>query len=144
MGLEEHILSWRRHFKLTQEELARRSGIPRPNLSDIERGTSDPKLSTLRRLAAGLNITTGELIDNWPPFPKLDRFELDEMAKGPIKKKIMPQRLRALGLTKARSTPEGEWALRVLRADLGEVQFKALLARIDRYLIKELSRRKLI
>lgn len=134
MGIEEHILAWRRHLGLTQEEFAKRAGIPRPNISDIERGKIDPTLSTVRRLSAALGISAGGLIDGWPPFPRLNRFQLDEMAKGPIKEKIMGQRLKALGIKGGRIRGKGEWALRALRADLGQAQLKALLARMEKHL----------
>lgn len=40
--------------KMTQKELAKKSGIRQSNLSRIERGVSMPNLSTLQAIAAGL------------------------------------------------------------------------------------------
>ena len=37
-------------------ELSRRSGVPRPNISRIERGLVDPRLSTIERLLAALAL----------------------------------------------------------------------------------------
>lgn len=45
-------------LRITQEELSRRSGVPRAQISRIETGLVDPQLSTLRRLfeAAGCEL----------------------------------------------------------------------------------------
>jgi len=43
-----------RGFSVT--ELSRRSGIPRPNLSRIERGLVNPRVSTVERLLAALDL----------------------------------------------------------------------------------------
>jgi predicted transcriptional regulator len=40
----------RRRKGLTQRELARRTGIPQPMISSIERGVQDPRYSTLQRI----------------------------------------------------------------------------------------------
>jgi transcriptional regulator with XRE-family HTH domain len=50
----------RTELKLTQRELARRSGIPQPNLSNIEKGKQDVTVSTLRRIALGLDLSLGD------------------------------------------------------------------------------------
>lgn len=61
------ILLWRMERKLSQAELARTSGIPRPNLSVIEQGGRDVTLTTLRRLALALAVAPGILADGLPP-----------------------------------------------------------------------------
>ena|SRR5437660_9727796 len=40
----------RRRAGLTQRELARRSGVPQPSISKIERGVTSPTVDTLERL----------------------------------------------------------------------------------------------
>ena len=47
--------------KLTQEDLADRAGIHRTYLSDIERGSRNPSLINIARLAKGLMLTPSEL-----------------------------------------------------------------------------------
>ena len=42
----------RRRAKLTQRELAARSGIPQETIARIERGRADPRVNTLDRLLA--------------------------------------------------------------------------------------------
>jgi transcriptional regulator with XRE-family HTH domain len=79
----ETVLAWRRAAKLTQAALAARAGIPRPNLSSIERGKRDVNLSTLRALAVALGITPGVLVDGVPPSGAtlpMSRSTMEEVA----------------------------------------------------------------
>lgn len=63
----ENILLWRLHKSLSQEQLAALSSLPRPNLSDIEKGKRDVTLSTIRSLANALRISPGTLVNGEPP-----------------------------------------------------------------------------
>jgi transcriptional regulator with XRE-family HTH domain len=63
----ENILLWRLHRSLSQEQLARLSGLPRPNVSDIEKGKRDVTLSTVRSLAKALDVPPGTLVNGEPP-----------------------------------------------------------------------------
>jgi transcriptional regulator with XRE-family HTH domain len=47
----------------SQEELARRSGVPRNSVYRYEAGMRDPRLQTVRRLAEALEMSTSELVD---------------------------------------------------------------------------------
>ena len=56
-----HILAYqllhaREEAKLTQKELSERTGIYQADISKIERGIGNPSLSTLKRLAEGLDM----------------------------------------------------------------------------------------
>lgn len=46
----------------SQEELSARSGIPQESLSRLENGRRDPRLDTLRRLAAGYGLELSEVL----------------------------------------------------------------------------------
>jgi transcriptional regulator with XRE-family HTH domain len=48
---------------LSQEELGQASGLHRTEISLLERGIRDPRLSTITRVAQGLGVTPGELLD---------------------------------------------------------------------------------
>lgn len=63
----ENVLLWRLCRSLSQEQLARLANIPRPNLSDIEKGKRDVTLSTIRSLADALGVRPGTLVDGIPP-----------------------------------------------------------------------------
>ena len=51
----------REQLELTQEDLADKAGIHRTYLSDIERGTRNPSLVNIDRLAAALSLSLPDL-----------------------------------------------------------------------------------
>jgi transcriptional regulator with XRE-family HTH domain len=61
LGLRLRTL--RQARRLTQRELARRTGLAVPFLSRVENDRAEPSVRTLERLAAGLEVTLGDLID---------------------------------------------------------------------------------
>ncbi len=48
------MIDARKDAGLTQQELAKRTGIAQSDISKLERGNANPSLRTLRRLAAGM------------------------------------------------------------------------------------------
>lgn len=46
----------RKNKKITQEELARRAGIPRTNITRFESGTYNPSLEMMVKIAAALEM----------------------------------------------------------------------------------------
>lgn len=48
---------------LTQAEVARRSGIHRPNIARVEAGRHTPSLDTLRRLADAIGVSTSDILN---------------------------------------------------------------------------------
>lgn len=54
----------RRQKGLTQEELASRAHTHPVEVGRVERGTRDPRLTTLVRMAGGLGVEPGELLDD--------------------------------------------------------------------------------
>lgn len=48
------LISARLESRMTQKELAKRTGIRQSNISRIESGASSPTIDTLARIAAGL------------------------------------------------------------------------------------------
>ena len=55
-GIIPNLGNRRRQLGISIAELSRRSGVPRPNISRIERGLVDPRLSTIERLLAALTL----------------------------------------------------------------------------------------
>lgn len=95
------VLLWRLRHGLTQEELARRAGMPRPNLSAIERGQREVSLKTVRALALALNVRAGVLVDGIAPEEEgageLSREAMERIADAVVGKRILPDaRERAL------------------------------------------------
>lgn len=52
----------REQLGLTQEQMANDSGLHQRWLSNVETGKRNPSYGSLRRLAAGLDLTTSELL----------------------------------------------------------------------------------
>jgi transcriptional regulator with XRE-family HTH domain len=48
---------------LTQEELARRAGLTTASVARIERNETEPRMSTLRKLAKALKVDPAELVE---------------------------------------------------------------------------------
>jgi transcriptional regulator with XRE-family HTH domain len=148
-GFGEHLLAWRLYRELTQAELARRTDLPRPNLSNLECGRLEPTLSTIRRLSTALEIPPGHLIDELPPPLSLDRHELDAIARQAIQAGA-PQRAkhptaRQLGrviqnqVAAVTGRPpsrirSGQKVTTKLRARLGKETWAALVRRVDKHL----------
>ncbi len=68
---------------LTQNELAGRVHIPQSNLSNIEKGKRDLTVSTLRRIAAAMNVHPRDFFAEADPKAKheLSRQKIERIAK---------------------------------------------------------------
>ena len=85
----ETILLWRLERCLSQEELAGRAGVSRPNLSAVERGKREISLRTLRALALALGVQPGILVDGKSPMELKERIDtsrktLERIADGVV------------------------------------------------------------
>lgn len=63
----EHIASWRRIMRLTQDELASRARISRESLSQLENGTGTMSLDRILSVANVLGITE-EVVKGFDPI----------------------------------------------------------------------------
>jgi transcriptional regulator with XRE-family HTH domain len=61
--LGENLRAARKRLELTQEQVAERSGVHATEVSRIEAGKRDLKVSTLRRLATAVEVPPGRLLD---------------------------------------------------------------------------------
>jgi DNA-binding XRE family transcriptional regulator len=57
------IRAWREYFGMTQRELARRAGMTQPALARLEKSGSKPRISTLKKIAAAMDLTLEQLTD---------------------------------------------------------------------------------
>ncbi len=55
------VKTWRRRLDISQAELARRMGLQRTYVCDIERGARNPCLETIEKLARALGISIAGL-----------------------------------------------------------------------------------
>lgn len=62
-GFGSNLRAARERLGLTQEEVAQRSGVHSTEVSRIEAGKRDPKVSTLERLAKAVEVKPGRLLD---------------------------------------------------------------------------------
>jgi transcriptional regulator with XRE-family HTH domain len=59
----QNVVKARRAQHLTQEQVSDRSGVHVTEVSRIERGLRDPRVSTLIRLARALDVRPSQLLD---------------------------------------------------------------------------------
>jgi transcriptional regulator with XRE-family HTH domain len=62
-GLGTNLREARERLGLTQEQVAERCGVHATEVSRIEGGKRDPRISTLIRLANALEVKPSELLD---------------------------------------------------------------------------------
>ena len=153
METSYQLMLWRRHKGLTQDHLAKRTGLSRAYISRLESGRADPSVSSVRKIAAAMGITLGDLLDRRPACIHLGKRAMDRLARAALwpgaktardtpgaqaLSQIFDERRRAAGLLKRRFSQfstgrlRGQNAGRWLRASLGETQWAALLRRIDK------------
>ena len=90
---------------MTQAQLAQAARIPRPNLSNIERGGRDVTLRTLRALALALDVRPGVLADG----------ELPHHASVPLTRAAMERIAKVANLGTETGTPRERTIARLLR-----------------------------
>ncbi len=61
--LGKNLRAARLDLGLSQEEIAERSGVPQGEVSRIERGERDPRVSTLLQLAKAIGVSPGQLLE---------------------------------------------------------------------------------
>lgn len=125
------VYLWRAERRLTQEQLARATGISRPNLSDLERGKRELSLKSLRSLASALQVTPGTLVDGIPPLAlrgplRFSRQQLDQIADSVFKEgKIGGRRGEVVELLKILSRSRISAATRTQPVRSGKRQVNA-------------------
>ena len=60
----EQVRAWRGVRGLSQRALAEKAGVVPVLVARLELGQTDPRLSTLTKLAEALKLTVGELVDS--------------------------------------------------------------------------------
>ncbi|MDP1854337.1 MAG: helix-turn-helix domain-containing protein [Candidatus Omnitrophota bacterium] len=154
----ENIYLWRAFRGLTQEELAKKAGIPRPNLSAIERGKREITLTTLRSLAAALDVSPGSLVNGTAPlyFNKamFSRKSLENIAQISLGKsakfstareksisamlstiitnKVNAEEKKYTNTLKDRQSYITNWL--ILKSAVGRETLNNLLSRLDKYI----------
>lgn len=61
--LAANLRRLRHRHAWSQEEFAERAGIHRTYVSDLERGSRNPTITVVEKLAKALKVTAGSLLD---------------------------------------------------------------------------------
>ena len=61
-NLGRNLRAARRRLGLTQEQVAERSGVQAGEVSRVELGKRDPRVSTLEKLAVAVEVEPGQLL----------------------------------------------------------------------------------
>src|SRR5438552_12710584 len=77
--LGKNIRTLRDMRGLTQNQLAKISGVPRPTWANLETGAANPTLSILLRVATALQVPVQELLD--PPRAVCRMYSSDKLDK---------------------------------------------------------------
>lgn len=70
MTVAENIKRIRKEKNLTQKQLGEKCGMSESTLRQYEIGYRNPKLETIRRIAAALDVYISDLVDDWGRFSK--------------------------------------------------------------------------
>jgi len=62
-NLGPNLREARLKLEMTQEQVAERSGVHATEVSRIEAGKRDPRVSTVERLAYAVNLRPGQLLE---------------------------------------------------------------------------------
>jgi transcriptional regulator with XRE-family HTH domain len=62
-NLGKNLREARTNLKLTQEQVAERSGVQAGEISRIEAGKRDPQVSTVLKLAKAVEVPPGRLLE---------------------------------------------------------------------------------
>lgn len=154
LGFGESLYLWRVERGLTQAALARRAGLPRPTMSALERGRLDPTLRTIRRVAAGVGVPPGILVNGEPP-PRISGQRLSRASLERIATELLgtPQRLTGaerqvtamlreilkhrLAVARARAPSRGSarrerWSWVALASLLTPAELRSVVSRIEK------------
>ncbi|MGA9770743.1 MAG: XRE family transcriptional regulator [Blastocatellia bacterium] len=108
--IAQNIKQLRQSRNMSQEQLSRLSGVPRPTWSNLESGTANPTVSVLTRVAAALQVPVEELIS--PPKAQARFYPASAITKqrrgGVVIRKLLPDHLRGLELDRMELAPSSQ------------------------------------
>jgi transcriptional regulator with XRE-family HTH domain len=105
--IAQNVRQLRQSRNLSQEQLSRLSGVPRPTWSNLESGTANPTVAVLTKVAAALQVPVEELIS--PPKAVAKFYPADAIPKqrrgGVLIRKLLPDHLQGLELDRMELPP---------------------------------------
>jgi XRE family transcriptional regulator, regulator of sulfur utilization len=105
--IAQNIRQLRQSRSLTQEQLARLSGVPRPTWSNLESGMANPTVAVLAKVAAALQVPLEELIS--PPKAQARLYQADSLPRrqlgGVLIRRLLPDHLHGMELDRMELSP---------------------------------------
>lgn len=107
--LADNVRQLRESRGLTQQQLAKLAGVPRPTWANLESGAANPTISVLVKVAAALQVSVEELLS--APRAAARFFPADRLAvrrRGLVTvRKLLPEPLPSLELDRMELPPGG-------------------------------------
>ena len=99
-NIATNIRQLREARSMTQEQLAREAGVPRPTVASLESGSANPTISILIKVATGLQVPVEELISPPRAIGKLYPVAtLSSRKRGEVwVRKLLPDTIHSLEL----------------------------------------------
>ncbi len=108
-NLAENAKRLREARRLSQEQIAKVAGLPRPTWSSLESGSSNPTLAVLQKAAAALQVSIEELIG--PPRTACQLFRASETPTrkrgSALTRALIPESIPGLDLSRMELPPGG-------------------------------------
>ncbi len=111
-NLADNVRALRETRGVTQSQMAKVAGLPRPTWANIESGAANPTLSVLMKVAGALQVTLEELVGAPRASARLYRAsELPEQKRGKaLIRKLLPDPIPGLDLERMQFPPGAAFA----------------------------------
>jgi transcriptional regulator with XRE-family HTH domain len=98
--LADNVYALREARGLSQSQMAKIAGVPRPTWANLESGSANPTLSVLLKIASALQVSLEELLAPPRPTAKIYRAkDLPRRSRGRVEvRKLLPEPLVGLDL----------------------------------------------
>ncbi|HXK23882.1 MAG TPA: XRE family transcriptional regulator [Myxococcota bacterium] len=109
-NLASNVRRLRESRGLSQQQMARLAGMPRPTWASLESGSANPTLQVLKRAAAALQVSIEELIG--PPRTACRRFAAADVPErrrqGARLRPLLPESIAGLEIARMELAPGGQ------------------------------------
>ena len=109
-NLATNIRRLRESHNMSQQQIAKLSGIPRPTWASLETGTANPTLAVLTKAASALNVSIEELIGaprNEFQFIPADKVRVRKRQDAQLRP-LVPDALPGLEISRMELSPGGQ------------------------------------
>lgn len=111
-NLAANVKALRETRGLTQSQMAKAAGLPRPTWANLETGTANPTLSVLMKVAGAMQVTLEELVG--PPRASARLYRADELPQSKrgkaLIRRLLPDPIPGLELERMQFPPGAAFA----------------------------------